>query len=273
LSHKVKDIVKLIEELAPPELTEPWDNVGLLAGDSNAPVNRVMVTLDITADVIKDAVQKQVDMIISHHPVLFKPIKAVNDTTVTGSQLLMLLQAGIAVYSAHTNLDKARGGTDDTLAELLGLQDIRILSNGEDGSKDSEQPGFGRIGLLPGKLPLELYLMNVKKELKAGNVDYIGDPEKEIQIIASCAGAGGDFMQLANAAGADLFITGELKYHEAISALDQGMAVAAFGHYATEQPAMGRLIQRLQNSVNALQYNIEVIPSKEYGNCFRRLRG
>jgi len=273
LSLKVRDIVKFMEEIAPPALAEPWDNVGLLAGDSNAPVSRIMVTLDLTADVIKDAVKNHVDMIISHHPVLFKPIKAVNDSTVTGSQLLMLLQAGIAVYSAHTNFDKAGGGTDDTLAELLGLQDVRVLARDEDGSKTSDQIGFGRIGFLPEELPLEQYLKSISDKLKAASVEYIGQPEREIKVVASCAGAGGDFLQLAQAAGADLFITGELKYHELISALDQGMAVAAFGHYATEQPAMGRLIQRLQNSVNALQYNIEVIPSKEYVDCFRRLRG
>lgn len=270
MSHKAWEIVNLMEELAPQSLAEPWDNVGLLLGSRNASVSRIMVTLDVTAEVIRDAVQKQVDMIISHHPVLFHPIKAVNDTSVTGSQILLLLKAGIAVYCAHTNLDKAESGTDDTLAGLLGLQDIRPLT--VNGSGGLSQPGFGRIGKLPAKQPLELYLQSVKNALQAGSVDFIGDPAKDIQVVASCAGAGGDFIELAREAGADLFVTGEVKYHEALPVLDGDMALAAFGHYATEQPAMNHLIQRLQNSINALQYKIEVIPTKDYGNSFRVLR-
>lgn len=270
MSHKVGDIVNLMEELAPPELAESWDNVGLLLGSRNAAVNRIMVSLDVTADVIRDAVEKQADMIISHHPVLFRPIKAINDSSVAGSQLIQLIKAGIAVYCAHTNLDKAKYGTDDTLADLLGLQDIRLLAS--DHSCSVGQPGFGRIGKLPERQPLEQYLKKVKEILRAVRVDFIGDPDREIQVVASCAGAGGDFIELARGAGAELFITGEVKYHEELPVLDGDMALAAFGHYATELPAMNHLIQRLQNSINDLQYKIEVIPTRDYGNSFQRLR-
>lgn len=273
--HKVKDIIRIMEELAPTDLAEPWDNVGLLAGSENATVKKIMVTLDITADVIKDAASRNVDLIISHHPVIFRPIKAVNDLSAAGAQLLTLLSSGISVYSAHTNLDKARNGTDDTLAELLGLVDARPLTTeavNVSGTQKAFRPSFGRIGYLPEKMRLQDYLRKVKSALNAGSADYIGDPDKEIQVVASCAGAGGDLIDTACSAGADLFITGEVKYHEALTVLDGTMALAELGHYATERPAMTRLIQHLQNAVNALQYTIEVIPSEDYGNCFRRLR-
>lgn len=270
MSHKVRDIVDLMEAIAPAQLAESWDNVGLLLGSSGTSVSRILVTLDITAGVIRDAVQNQAEMIISHHPVLFRPVKVINDSNVTGTQVMQLLKAGIAVYCAHTNLDKAIGGTDDTLAALLGLQDVRPLA--ANGSGDFVQPGFGRIGKLPQKQPLERYLLNIKKALHAAGADYIGDPAKQIQIVASCAGAGGDFIELAREAGADLFVTGEVKYHEALPVVDADMALASFGHYATELPAMNHLIHRLQNSINALQYKIEVIPAKDYGNSFRVLR-
>lgn len=269
MAHKVGDIVKLMEELAPTELAESWDNVGLLIGCSNADVSRIMVTLDITAAVIHDAVEKKADMIISHHPVFFRPVKAINDESVAGLQAIQLIKAGIAVYCAHTNLDKAEYGTDDTLAGLLGLRDVRLLA--PDHSIGIGQTGFGRIGRLSEKQQMKQYLKTVKDALHTACVDLIGDPDREIQTVASCAGAGGDFVRLAREAGAELFITGEVKYHEALPVLDGDMALAVFGHYATEQPAMNRLIQRLQNLIYDLQYNIEIIPSKDYGNSFMRL--
>ena len=226
-----------------------------------------MITLDITSDVIKEAADKKVNLIISHHPVLFQPVKSLTDSTVTGSQISALIRAGISVYAAHTNFDKAQGGTDDVLAELLGLENIKPLT------MEDENPSFGRVGWLPEKLPLELYLNQVKRALKADKIDYIGDPEKEIGVVASCAGAGGDFIESARKAGADLFITGEAKYHEMLPVLDNDMAMAVLGHFTSEYPAMDALKLRLQNKLNALQYNIEVIPSEDYGKCFRRLEG
>ncbi|HHU48409.1 MAG TPA: Nif3-like dinuclear metal center hexameric protein [Clostridiales bacterium] len=266
MAHQVSDIIKLMEEIAPPWLAESWDNVGLQVGSRHEPVKKIMVTLDVTADVIREAADKNVDLIIAHHPILFKPIKALTDNTVTGSQVAALIRSGISVYVAHTNFDKAQGGTDDTLAELLGLKDIRPLT------MDAEHPSFGRIGRLRSKLPLEAYLNKIKKALNAYRVDYIGNPEKEIEIAACCAGAGGDLIEAAQNAGADLFITGEAKYHELLSVMDGDMTMAVLGHFTTEYPAMAALKQRLQNWLNALQYNIEIIPSEDYGKCFRRLK-
>lgn len=266
MSYQIIDIITIMEEIAPPHLAEPWDNVGLLVGSAQDPVHRIMVTLDVTAEVIREAAEKKVNLIISHHPVLFQPVKTVTDSTISGCQISALLRAGISVYAAHTNFDKAKDGTDDILAGLLGLEGVRPLTT------DSELPSFGRIGRLPAKQPLEVYLNQVKKALNAGAVDYIGDPKKQIGVVASCAGAGGDFIQMATKAGADLYVTGEAKYHEMLSVLDGNMAMAVLGHYTTEFPAMTALKQRLQNKLHALQYNIDIIPSEDYGNSFRRLR-
>ena len=265
MPYQVKDIVKLMEDIAPSHLAESWDNVGLLIGSHYNFVKRIMITLDITADVIKEAVEKEADLIISHHPVIFQPIKTLTDSTVIGCQISTLIRSGISVYAAHTNFDKAKGGTDDTLAELLGLEDVRPLT------MEDEHPSFGRIGKLPRKLALEDYLKEIKRAVNADKIDYIGQAKKEIEIVASCAGAGGDFIQAAGKAGADLFITGEAKYHEMLPLLDSDMAIAVLGHYTSELPGMDALKLRLQNRFNALQYDIEVIPSEDYGKCFRRL--
>jgi len=255
-----------MEEIAPPGLAESWDNVGLLVGSKNSDVNKIMITLDVTADVIKEAVEKKVDLIICHHPVLFHPIKSLTDSSVTGLQITALIRSGISVYVAHTNFDKAQGGTDDRLAELLGIKEIRPLS------MERENSSFGRIGRLPKKQTLEAYLKQVRNALNADKVDYIGDPEKKIEVVASCAGAGGDLIQSALEAGADLYITGEAKYHDMLSVLDTDMAMAVLGHHTTEYPAMAALKQRLQNWFNVLQYDIEIISSEDYGKCFRRLK-
>jgi dinuclear metal center YbgI/SA1388 family protein len=288
LPYKVKDIIKIMEHIAPPHLAEPWDNVGLLVGSEHAVVHRVMVTLDVTEAVIQQAVRERVNLIISHHPVLFKPAKEINDTTLTGSTLLNLIQRGISVYSAHTNLDKSKGGTDDTLAELLGLQDVSPLI--PEVSREISAPpveeselyhdvdlgigwgSLGRIGRLAEALSLEEYLRRIQQVLKAEAVDFIGDPAKKIKVVASCAGAGGDFIEDARKAGADLFITGEAKYHEWLPTLDGEMSIATFGHYSTEYPVIISLKQRLQNIILGLQWKIDVISSLDYGNRFRRLR-
>ncbi|NLC44943.1 MAG: Nif3-like dinuclear metal center hexameric protein [Clostridiales bacterium] len=290
MSHQVKEIIKLMEDIAPPHLAESWDNVGLLVGSEQAKVNKVMLTLDVTDDVIQQAICEKVNLIISHHPVLFTTIKEINDRTLTGSTLLKLIHHGISVYSAHTNFDKAKGGTDDILAELLGIQDVKpllpspmenptakldelFLNHGSDSSDSAVGWGsLGRIGRLPEAQALEEYLKKIKNILKTETVDFIGDPARKIQIVASCAGAGGDFVEDARKAGADLFITGEVKYHEQLPILDGDMALATFGHYATEYPAILSLKRRLQNFTNILQWKVDFISSKDYGNRFRRLR-
>ncbi|HHU78193.1 MAG: Nif3-like dinuclear metal center hexameric protein [Caldicoprobacterales bacterium] len=278
MSYKVKDIIRLMEEIAPPALAESWDNTGLLVGSKEASVNRILVTLDVTSAVIGEAAGMGVDLIICHHPIIFNSIKEVNDSSLPGSWILELLQAGISVYAAHTNFDKAEGGSDDALAEQLGLVDIRPLTwepakEGVTASHwNGRQPSFGRIGRLPGKLTLEAYLRQIEQALNAGRIDFIGDPKKDIQIVACCAGAGGDFIGNALDAGADLFVTGEAKYHELLPVSESSMAAAILGHDTSEYPAVTALKQSLQNRIHALQYKIEVIQSEDCGNIFRRLR-
>lgn len=143
--YRVRDIMGLMEQLAPQRLAENWDNIGLLAGSANKPVKKILVTLDVTGSVVDEAVRKQADLIISHHPVIFKPIKAVNDESWATSVVMGLLRSDIPVFCAHTNLDKADGGMDDALAERLGLVDVKPLTYAEN---DPSRPLFGRIGAL-----------------------------------------------------------------------------------------------------------------------------
>lgn len=267
MTCRVEDIVRIMEQIAPKEHAESWDNVGLLVGSYAAPVKKIMVCLDITLDTIDFAIDQGVNMIISHHPVIFKALAAINDKNIVAKRLLSLIRAGISVYSAHTNLDRARSGMDDALAQVLGLVDPRPLLAVAKG----EPASFGRIGQLGQAMELKAYLQRLAKDLQTKRISFIGDERSKVKTIASCAGAGGDFLEDAIRAGADLFITGEMKHSELVACLDIQMPVAVLGHYETEMPGVASLIKHLQSLINSLQYNVEVIPANDYYNRVRVL--
>ena len=250
---RIKDIVKIMEAIAPLDMAEDWDNVGLLLGDRSKKVCKILVSLDVTGAVVKEAIERDVDIIISHHPVIFEPKMAIGQHVEDKNIIYPLIQNEIAVYSAHTNLDKAEGGVDDTLANLLGFKNVKVLD---------QITGLGRIGKLEKSLTLVEYAHKVAKVLGADDLYIIGNREIEVETVASCAGAGGDFIRKAAQVGADVFITGESKYHETLLALEFGIPIILPGHYETEAPAMDKLIIRLQKKLDALEYKVEVLSSR-----------
>ncbi len=262
---RIIDIINIIESIAPPALAEDWDNVGLLVGSQNAAVKKIMVTLDVTSRVVDEARENNVDLIVSHHPVIFTSMKSITDDG-NGKLLLSLIESGIAVYSAHTNFDKAQGGMDDTLSSVLGLTNVKPLT----GALTDYDRGFGRIGELNEEVLLSEYLKRLYDKLHVEVIDIIGDKDKTIKKVASCAGAGGEFIIDAKKAGADVFITGEIKYHEAINGLDMDMGVVALGHHTSEYPGVSVLKSCLQNAVDKLQYNVDVILSNSQFSIYNR---
>ncbi|WP_129724014.1 Nif3-like dinuclear metal center hexameric protein [Xylanivirga thermophila] len=365
MGAKVRDIVDIMEQIAPFQYAEDWDNVGLLLGDMEENVSRIMLTLDATPEVIEQAVKEDIDMLISHHPIIFKPIKDIRLDSYTGKILCPLIKHDISVLCAHTNLDKALGGVDDTLADILGLNEVEPLTyvdsmpyykivvyipkgheekvlyamaeagagciggyshctfQGEgtgtflplEGAKpyigdvgmlehvheirletivpkshldkvldamlkvhpyeevayDVYQlanrvkvPSIGRIGQLPKVMSVIEYAEYIKRSLNAGSVAIVGNRDKKVKWVGSCAGAGGDLVGMAKYKGADVFVTGELKYHEAQMANALGIPVIAAGHFSTEIPIVSKLITSLQKALDGLQYRIEVIvPDKQ----------
>lgn len=257
----VERIAQIMNDIAPENQAEKWDNVGLLLGWRNAKVRRLMTSVDITRNVINEAIDKGVDMIISHHPLIFKPIYSLESDSTIAQLIYPLIENNIAVYSAHTNLDKAVGGTDDCLAEALELQDVRRID-------DTLDLDFGRIGVLASPMNLTEFAKRVCKQLKAQRIDIVGDKKRHVRKVAVSGGAGASLMKKALDAGADVFITGEIKHHEAIEAELLGISVLAAGHFYTELPVMIKLIDRLQMTLDGLQYNIEVIASKSQSSPY-----
>jgi len=342
----VAEIITVLERIAPPSTAASWDNVGLLLGNETATVLRLMTCLTVTSAVVAEAVAEQVEMIVSHHPLLFRGVKSLSSRTSEGRLLGPLLSAGVAVYSPHTAFDNCQGGINDGLCKRLGLTQVRPLrpwpsppqfklvvfvpdadlarvadalfaagagvigqyeqcsfrlagtgtffgseatnpTVGQKGRREEvsewrlelvvpesrlaaalnamraahsyEEPAFdvyplkslpgtggeGRIGELSASLSLAELASRVKAELRASLVQRIGDPQRPIRRVAVACGAAGEFLTDAIQAQADLFLTGELRFHDALRAEAAGIAVLLPGHYASERPGVEDLAAEL----------------------------
>jgi len=250
----VKDIVNLVSQIAPCELAEPWDNVGLLFGREGNAVTRVLTALDLTDGVIEEAKTLGVQLIVTHHPIMMDARKRVTDEDREGRLMLALAENGIAHIAAHTNFDAAQGGVNDTLMALMGTKNVQ----GE---------GCVRVGELEEGMTFEKLCERAQKKLHAVVRAY-GATDTPVKKLGCCSGAGGGFFEDAKALGADCFITGEIKHHIALEAMDQGVCIIEAGHFETENPACEVMAQALQNACDALKCNVTVFCSK--GNPFGR---
>ena len=219
---KISDVIERVELKYPCELAYEWDNVGLLVGDRDREVKNVVTCLDVTEDVIEFAKNVEAELIISHHPVIFSPINRINRDTKTGKILLDAIENKIAIYSAHTNCDKAENGINTRLAKLLELKDIEPL----------EEDGLGRIGNLEEPISMGEFARVVEKEV-AAKVRFCGDTKTVVKKVAICSGAGGDVIPVAIQKGADVLVTGDTKYHQILDAKDDINIIDA-GHFGTE---------------------------------------
>lgn len=234
----VHEIEQALFELAPKEGAMSWDNVGQLLGDPQQQVQRVLVALDITEKVTDEAIEKDCQLVVAHHPVMnckWLPVQSVRMDTPQGHLLMKLLIHGIAAVCMHTNLDVARGGVNDCLAETLKLIDPGPLGDGD---------GLCRMGTLPAPLPLAEFAAYVCKALKANGVRY-ADAGKNVYRVAVGGGACGDYEDAAIAAGCDTFVTADLSYHTFLDAEGKGINLIDAGHFPTEDPVCGRIISFL----------------------------
>lgn len=252
MSVNVADIIKIMEEIAPPAMAEDWDNVGLMLGRRCKAVKKLLLALDITGEVVQQAIAQKADMIITHHPLIFRGLKRVTDNEWQQELLLTLAEKGIAVYSAHTNLDCVSSGVNDVLAKKLHLDSVDVL--------DSDN-GLGRIGIVPA-CSLQEFADTVKKVLRADYV-AVGDAGKQVHKVAVCGGAGSDLISLALLCGADTLVTGDIKYHEAQQAVFSGLNVIDAGHQPTELPVMDDLADRLSQRFAQRNMNVVVNVASE----------
>lgn len=225
---QVKQVLQCMEQAAPYELAESWDNVGLLVGDSEAPVEGVLCALDITEAVIEEAAERGCNLIVAHHPVIFTSISRVTADAVTGRILISMIRKGISGICMHTNMDCAPAGVNDLLAASLGLTDVENMEAGEGGN-------LGRVGNLPRTMTLEDFAKHVKLSLGAGGV-RVADGGKPVRRVAVGGGACGKLMDFAVRKGADTFVIGDCSYDLMMKAHDIGLNLLDAGHFPTENP-------------------------------------
>lgn len=217
---KIKDVIEILDKFAPFKDAEHWDNVGLIVGDDNNTVTGVVLALDITNEVISYAKENNANLIITHHPVIFSPIKSINKNDI----VYCLIESGIAVISSHTNLDKSIGGVNYALADSLKLCNIRPFNN---------RDNIGLIGDLPFKMTPDKLAVYIKQSLNSKRLSYTAG-KNEIYSIAICGGAGGDYLKDAINLKIDGYLTGEVKHNIYIDAINNSYSVFTPGHHETE---------------------------------------
>ncbi len=240
----VKAVYDWIDGFAPFQSGEDFDNVGLLAGQMDAPVTRILTALDCTLDVIEEAKRLKAELILTHHPLLFHARKNIREDDPEGQTLCELIRSRIALISAHTNLDRAAGGINDTLGQLFSLNNMR-------------GDGFLRCGELPSPMTAAA-LRDMASRLLNAPVRLFGSPDRQITTLAAGGGAYDEGYVEAAALGAQAYLTGEVRHHNALAAVAQGMVLLEGGHYATEAPGLQAFGCCLQKGLDGLQYSVAV---------------
>ena len=369
MSVKCRELITTLEQLAPNHLAEDWDNIGLLVGSPEQTIHKIIVTLDVDQAVVSHAIAIGADMIVSHHPVIFKGITTIRTDLPLGSMLFDLIKNGIAVYAAHTNLDSAPGGVNDILAQKFELKDSKALATvyqeklyklvvfvpeshaekvriamseagagyignyshctfqtkgvgtflplaatnpfiGEEGKLEfvnesrietimpaelhsrvihamlAAHPyeevaydeylllnkgascGLGRIGRLVEAITLGEFIDKVKLSLGVNSIKVVGSAHTVISQVAVCGGSGASLIKNAIKAGADVLVTGDVKYHEAQQALAEGLAIIDAGHFATEQPVVQCVATYLNEQADKNAWNLEIIANNSSKDVF-----
>ncbi|AJF05677.1 Nif3-like dinuclear metal center hexameric protein [Geoalkalibacter subterraneus] len=367
---RVQDVVGFMNRFAPPALAESWDNVGLQLGDPAMEVRRLLVALDPEDCVIEEAIAREATLIVSHHPLIFRPLQGVVASEGTGRRLLRAAQAGTAIFCAHTNLDRARGGLNDWLAQALELQDVAVLQPGDDdelfklvvfvpsgheeqvsdaifqagagnigeydqcsfraegtgtfrpgaaanpfigqiGRRETvselrletvvpreylirvlqkmlkahpyEEPaydliplrnrrrdvGLGRIGRLSEALPLDAFARQVAQGLGTEKVRVVGAADRAVSRVAVCGGSGASLIGEAVRQGADVLVTGDIKYHEARQSQEKDLCLVDAGHFASERVMVARLAQVLRDEADNQGWNIDILEAQGESEPFR----
>ncbi|MBQ1395936.1 MAG: Nif3-like dinuclear metal center hexameric protein [Eubacterium sp.] len=257
---ELKDIINCIEARFPLSLAEEWDNSGIQV-DTGRPVSRILVALEATDEVVDEAIERGADLIVTHHPLLFSPVSSIDWREPVMERLMGLIRAGISVYSTHTPFDIGQGGMNDLIGFRFGMREIAPMDGGDP---------YCRKGLLREPISvLELARLAAERlKVPAEGIRIIGDPDRVVTEAAWCGGAGADFMENAVRAGFEVFMTGDVKYHQARRAEELGLCVIDAGHFGTEKLFTAAMADLLRTS---LQEDVEVLQAESLEDPFRYL--
>ncbi len=238
----IQQICGFLEQFAPLGLAEDWDNVGLLVGDRNLGVDRLMTCLTVTPASANEAIEANVQLIVTHHPLPFHPMKRLTTDSTAGKMLWELIGAGVAIYSPHTAFDSALAGINQSLIEGLGVEHAKPLIAADD---DSPGLGSGRFGQLAEPMSLRELAERVKSFLTVDGLRIVGSDDREVSSIGVACGAAGTFLGPARKVGCDVLVTGETNFHTCLEAEATDVALLLPGHFASERFAVERLAEQL----------------------------
>ena len=251
---KTRDVLDLLEKIAPSRLAEPWDNPGLQTGSYFQEINTIFMALDPTMESLLAASERRAQLLLTHHPLLFNPLSLIDIDVYPGNVIVEAARCGISVVSAHTNLDVAAGGINDIMAGLLGLRDVKVLSE----IPGTDMAGLGRIGDLPEPANLLAVVDDVKRVFNTEVVRMVAGADVRICRIAVVGGSGGGLVSLAAEKGADLLITGDISHHHALEARMLGIVLVDAGHFHTEKTAFKHFAEHLRDMVANFEWEVKI---------------
>ena len=240
----ISDIIAAIEQEAPLSLQESYDNAGMQVGDKSALCTGVLLCVDVTPSVIDEAIERDCNLVVSHHPLIFRGLKHITGATPQELAIIKAITAGVAVYSAHTNLDSAPGGMSWRLAEMLGVGNLRVLQPSETG----DGAGFGVVGELSEVIDTVEFMRIIQRRLEVSVIRYSDIATSGVRRVAVCTGAGASLIGEARRAGADIYITADMKYND-FMAPDKALTVADIGHFESEYCAIQLIFDILSKNL------------------------
>lgn len=254
----VAEFIRVLDRIAPVHLAESWDNVGLQIGGRHWPVNKIWTALDPLLEVVDQACANHVDLLVTHHPLFFKPIKYIDCQAPLGRIIQKVLSCQLAIYSAHTNLDSVVGGVNDVLSSRIGLRDLRVLAQPAEANRSNEDTGLGRVGTLSESIHLGTFAEQIKKALKISNVKVVGNLDIAVKNVAVCSGSGSSLLGAAVASGAQVFVSGDLGYHTARDAQQAGIGLIDIGHFGSERLIVDALASSIRDVSMTLGLDVTV---------------
>lgn len=241
---KIREICEVIERLAPLEWQESYDNAGLVVGRPDDEVHKALLAVDVTDAVLDEAEREGCDMVITHHPIIFHPLKRFNSEGYVQRCVERAIRRGIALYACHTNLDSAPEGMSYRLGSILGLEQMTLLEP----RPNAPATGFGVVGELPEALPWADFLREVKRRLSIGAIRHSAPTSERVKRVAVCTGSGASLMEEARRAGCDLYLTADLKYNDYMTP-DGAFMVADIGHFESEYCAIDILFDVISKNL------------------------
>lgn len=250
---KLKDICDILEEIAPLELGEDWDNNGIQIDTGKGDINKILFALEINRDVLCEAISNNIDLIVTHHPLIFNKLHRIAENNIPDRYILELIRNDISVYSSHTNFDKAKLGNNIYLSQLLKLENVNELDT-----------GIGVLGLSHREMSFRKYILYLKEVLNLpdGYIKSIGNLEKNIKSVALCTGAGGDIIYTAKNLGVDLVITGDVKFNIAQDARGMDICLIDAGHFGTEKIFAENIKVQFDELTRKRNFSVETFESK-----------